>query len=378
MKGADSPVLIFQRILPNYRRDVFRELSKHISVKIIYSDSQRNTYLPTANNLTSDFVKIGSLNLGINATTVIQNPIKQLIKYKPKVVICEASPSYLTLWVLLFLKIFFKYKLVLWGHGIRYRAANPYKGSRGIILKFLHLKADALLLYSEDRANTLRKFCKQKDKIFVANNTLNTNRLRNILSSVENDNLNAFKEEMNYTHSYNLIYVGRLLEDKGIDILLSVHKKLAENLDVGLHIIGEGPMKTEIVEFSGNYQKVYYHGPVYDEFILGKHIICSDLFVNIGYVGLSIVHAFCFKCPFITTEEPEHSPEIVYLQHNINGLILLQDESVIVNGISGLLKNKDRLKQMKANCLNTVSENGSAGIENFINGFKNVIQFVTL
>ena len=43
--------------------------------------------------------------------------------------------------------------------------------------------------------------------------------------------------------------------------------------------------------------------------------------MNPGLVGLSIVDAFCAGLPLVTMAGSKHSPEIVYLQHGINGVI---------------------------------------------------------
>ena len=47
--------------------------------------------------------------------------------------------------------------------------------------------------------------------------------------------------------------------------------------------------------------------------------------INPGLVGLSIIDSFAAGIPIITTTSKIHSPEISYLQHNYNGLILEND-----------------------------------------------------
>ena len=75
----------------------------------------------------------------------------------------------------------------------------------------------------------------------------------------------------------------------------------------------------------------------------------SDLMINPGLVGLSIIDSFAAGLPIITTNISTHSPEISYLQNNYNGLILENDVEVYSKEVILLLKEGTRMKTLAKN-----------------------------
>jgi predicted RNA-binding Zn-ribbon protein involved in translation (DUF1610 family) len=63
-------------------------------------------------------------------------------------------------------------------------------------------------------------------------------------------------------------------------------------------------------------------GPIQDSAALSRIFRASDAVVIPGYVGLAVNHAFAHGRPVITCRSAIHSPEIDYIEHDVNGLIL--------------------------------------------------------
>ncbi|MFB6317439.1 glycosyltransferase family 4 protein [Saccharicrinis sp. FJH54] len=367
-------VLIVQRVLPKYRQDIFTELNKEVKINVMYSQLKHASFLYEQKSKDDLFIKVPAYKFGKSNTAILQWPLKLIRKIKPELIVCEASPSFLTLWLIIILKYFLSFKLALWGHGVKYNVSNPYLGFRGKLIKYLHKKADALLIYSRDRAEIIRKFPMNCEKTFVASNTLNTNKLIDINNRLKKTDLKDFKIKNGFNKTYNLIFVGRLLENKGIDLMLEVFKLLNEDLDIALHIIGDGPQKNFVEHEAATSENIHYHGQIYDEELLSKYLFCSDLFVMLGYVGLSIIHAFAFSCPLITTYGPDHSPEIEYLKNDMNGRIVNNNIHDIRNTILEILNNPQKLGEMQREAFDTI--NSEASLENFISGFKQLISYL--
>ena len=55
---------------------------------------------------------------------------------------------------------------------------------------------------------------------------------------------------------------------------------------------------------------------------LSRIFRASDAVVIPGYVGLAVNHAFAHGLPVITCQSEIHSPEIEYIENDVNGLIL--------------------------------------------------------
>src|SRR5262249_49346026 len=134
-----------------------------------------------ANKLDFHSEKLGNYFYGRSSTAVVQNVLPVLWKYRPQIVISEGAASYLTLWILLFLRFFFRYKLIIWTHGVKYNEFDsPFKGMYGRVRMFLLNHADAVLLYSEGRKRILSNYINNPRKLFVAWNTMDTPALHQI------------------------------------------------------------------------------------------------------------------------------------------------------------------------------------------------------
>ena len=98
-----------------------------------------------------------------------------------------------------------------------------------------------------------------------------------------------------------------------------------------------------------------------------------------GYVGLSVVHAFSYGLPVITCRTgengPFHSPEIEYLKHDYNGLLLEESPEIISHAIQSLLKDEVRYEKQKQNTLKTAYDEYK--LDRMISGFYEAIQYVS-
>lgn len=370
-------ILLFQRVLPAYRVSLFEKLYKNFGIITCYSNT--GEYL-NKTNLEPDiqsFTKIiRSIKCGKSPTAIIQNPFPVFFKFKPEIVISEGSPSYLTLWLILFARRIFRYKLVIWSHGIRYNELyNPFNTFRSKIQLWLFNKADAVLTYSDKRAEILKKYVNYPEKIFVARNTLDTEINKNILNGLLVKDKCNIKKELNFMHKFNLIYSGRLVLAKKLNELLEAFFILEKDFDIALHIVGDGPEKEKFMGKSLPNTNIIYYGSIFDPEVIGKMIYVSDLMVNPGYVGLSVVHAFSFGCPIITYKDgPVHSPEVEYIKHLQNGVFCIPDPQSLAETITFLLKNPETIRRMSEEALNTAYN--EADIRYFIKGFSGAINFL--
>src|SRR5690625_1684041 len=180
---SKKPVILFQRVLPSYRVPMFRYLYNDLNILVCHSKPPRFGKI-TSNLQKVDYpaMSVGRFYFLQKETAVIQNVFKPLFKYRPEVVISPASLLYATTWLLLLMKPFFKFKLILWGHGINNADVNaPFKGVRGKVTKWLFNRADAILLYSKQRKLSLEKAI--STTVFVAVNTLDTRSFGVILNN---------------------------------------------------------------------------------------------------------------------------------------------------------------------------------------------------
>jgi glycosyltransferase involved in cell wall biosynthesis len=89
---------------------------------------------------------------------------------------------------------------------------------------------------------------------------------------------------------------------------------------VDVIIFGQGAEEQRLRLLAGDLSNVAFHR--HDDLKLARALRLSAAVVIPGYVGLAVTHGFAHGVPTLTRHGQLHSPEIEYLEHGINGLIL--------------------------------------------------------
>lgn len=183
------------------------------------------------------------------------------------------------------------------------------------------------------------------------------------------------RKEDEINKSFNITYIGRLVEIKGVHILIDAIKLLInEKISVDLKIIGDGDYRSkleekvkknnlnEIVKFEGEQRTLVDYLKNTDIFIYPS--ICQEVF------GISIVEAMAFGIPCIGFNVGG-IPEII--KNNYNGIVV-DDISAkgLANGIKEIINNyqNEGIVQIKQNCLETAN---SFSINNTVSKLKQVL-----
>jgi len=373
-------VIIIQRIFPKYRKDVFDEL--HNKIDFVLLHSKNNTAIK---QVKADYAKqISSIQYSTKETHCFLNAFNYILKNRPKVIIHEFSMGILSLIPTYYLSSFLGIKFILWGHGYdRIKGFCPQRSLLDKIRLLLLKKADAVILYGKEAKVLISEYI-LSEKLFVAYNCLNTAKLNAIRDRLECEGLENVKKRIGFTHEYNLIFIGRILESKQPQKLIDVYKHLKSNNDISLciHFVGNGDCLSELketVKTNSLEKDIIFHGDIYDETASGELLYCSNLMVMPGYVGLAVNHALNFDCPVVTWQKgingPFHSPEIEYLIDQETGYFV-QEQTIEAMSliVSNYLFRKDIQLKMKKNIRKIIET--TLSINNFITGFKDAIEHV--
>jgi glycosyltransferase involved in cell wall biosynthesis len=376
---SKTKLLVIQRVFSHYRKPLFDRLDRIYHLKVLHA--KNNNGIKQLQEKYS--IPVRGIRYYKKDTNIYLPVVLHLFRFRPAVVIHEFNPSLPSLYILLFLRIFMNYKLILWGHGINSTKILKNKKFSIKVRRFLSKLSDAVILYGNKAKKHFQGFTSM-NKIFIANNTLDTSELLKIKSQLEEIGKEKIKRELNITSTKNIIFIGRLLESKilpsyFINILEEVNKSV-NNLQV--QIIGDGPAKEKLEQLvnSRNINNIIFRGAIHKDIEVGKYLLIADLALIPGAVGLAVNHAFVFNTPITTFEEsvngPFHGPEREYIVNNKTGYMAKnKDIEDISNFIIKYLNSEHQQKYMKTKIEDYVKN--ICSIEYMVKGFIDAINYCT-
>jgi glycosyltransferase involved in cell wall biosynthesis len=95
------------------------------------------------------------------------------------------------------------------------------------------------------------------------------------------------------------------------------------------------------------------------------------MWLNPGALGLGILDAFCAGLPLLTTRQSTHGPEIEYLQHEENGLLLDDAPDAYADGMLRLLRDAGLAARLREGAL---SSSQRYSIETMVRNFSNGVR----
>jgi len=376
-----STIIIHQKILPHYRVAIFDALiNKLKNTTIIYGQQQKNESLKSVILKKENYTQIK--NYYFFKDKIFYSGASGLIlKNNPKVIITQFNVGNLNLYLLFLLRPIFNYKIILWNFG--YDPENgffPKKILKDKVRLFFYQKSDASIFYWKKGKEVIEEYSVKTKHYFVAPNTLDTVTLVKYRKKFDSVGKGMLKAELGIIEKYHFVYVGRLLEDKQIDLLFKAYSKLKNQNKIRLSIIGAGPELLRLRKLAEelNLINCFFLGEILDQVEVGKWIYISDAFVMPGRLGNSVVHSFCFGVPIISQKKDYfyHGEGIGYIKNNENAFLAKDnDELDFAEKMKILMENPLIAEEMKEVAIKTVEDDCS--LEKMIEGFENAINYVT-
>ena len=233
-------------------------------------------------------------------------------------------------------------------------------------------------LFGFARQIASQKFSKKTDHYFVAPNTLDTELLTSIRVRFDSAGRESLKRELGITEKYHFVYVGRLLEDKQVELLIKAFGIFCgETGDGRLTIIGDGPERQNLEALAHQTEgRIVFAGEIIDEETVGKWIYISDAFIMPGRLGLSVVHSYCFGTPVISQKKDffYHGEGIGYLQDGFNGFLAIDGDIIdLARKMTMIAEDSQLSDRMRKNAMDTIVNECS--IDKMMSGFEEAIDF---
>jgi len=194
-----------------------------------------------------------------------------------------------------------------------------------------------------------------EDKLVMIPNGVNTR----VYENSENEDVNAFRTKFAMPHEKIVLYVGRLVYEKGIHVLINAVPKVLAKVDAKFIIVGSGYMKEQLLSIVKSMRlehKVLFLGFVDDDTLVRLQK-CADvsvvpsLFEPFGIVALEAMAA---KSPVVVSDTGGLS-EIV--DHDVTGFkVYPNNPESLASGITKILLDENYKKYIRENAFRKVQE----------------------
>ncbi len=313
MQLVDHKKIVLQEpVLAHYKLDVFNLLSAGPDLHFIIVGGKNFEGIRGIDDDRFKTFSFLGFRIAGHRFYFLKGSVRYILSEKPDAIICTGVDFHQIHQLLLFFihRILLRKKFFWWSHATAGKQGVAGRMAR----KFFYKNATGILAYSHKGKSTLEKMGIQQGNICVVNNSLN---------SPDYGFLNTDISKPPFKDPVRIIFCGRIIPSKRLDLLIAAldHIHRHEGMNFECVIVGGGDANSMISEVArlGLNDKIRFTGALYGE-PLREYLLHSDLMVYPGGIGLSIVQAFSYGIPVITTgNENLQMPEIELLEPGING-----------------------------------------------------------
>ena len=262
-----------------------------------------------------------------------QDGVLELLKeIKPDKIVFQGHVGCLTSWLAARM---YRNKVYTWQCGYEYRKSKIKDILQKIYLNdFVH----HLAYHTEAKKFTMKYGIKEED-ITVLHNTINQNKLK---TTTIDESRTFLKNNYDILPDKKiLLYVGTLLEEKKVDILIKMMDLLDDSYV--LIVVGDGPYKPELEDMSG--EKVIFTGAQMED----KHYFftVADIFFMPGTGGLALNEAMFYSNILFSSLGDGSATDLVI--DNFNGKRIDGMSRVELASLVNDLYKTDKINEYKKN-----------------------------
>ncbi len=329
-------VFIVQEVLAQFRIPLFNIIANDYNLEVLtsYPTKKKNRPAPSHSIIKFKHKLFNNFVLFNGKLSYHKELINYCFSNSPDLLVMEPRIGFLTTTILA-LRRKGKYKIIWWLSGYESSKSPVIKSIKRIVFKLLLKMGDGFIVYSNEGKYFLNKLGIFQD-IHIAYNSIDTNEVEVEQTKV----LFAYKNRRNIRLALNmddiftLISTGRITKKKNFDIILNAMHVLRHkyNIVVNYICVGDGSGLNDLKTLSyklGIFENVKFTGGIYEESILSKYFLASDVYILPGIGGLAINHAIAYRKPLIVsfadgTEKDQaldNLNSLYFTKLNINSLV---------------------------------------------------------
>jgi len=174
------------------------------------------------------------------------------------------------------------------------------------------------------------------------------------------------------THPLTMLFVGRLQERKGLDVLFVACSALPKEIQPRVVVVGDGPARANFEELAAQtYPQAEFVGPKYGDEIQA-YFEMADLFALPGTGGLAVQQAMSYGLPVIVAKGDGTQNDLV--RPGNGWLVPPGDQQAFTEALQEALADIPRLRQMGAESFRIVVE--EVNIETMVSSFVKALRAV--
>jgi glycosyltransferase involved in cell wall biosynthesis len=352
-------VLIVYHYFALYREPIFKELlmSKKMNI-FLAGDKEANNDIKLVSEASELYVQGNFIRLnnvwGKGKYLWQVGVLSAVLKKKWKAVILLGDPNFISTWAVLLLSKFLPVKTYLWTHGFVMRGG----GAQRLLKKFMYSLSDGVFLYGNTSKKELIEIGIGAEKLHVIYNSLNYFSQCELRNKISKNNILSTRKKLCTDGMFQLVFIGRLTFHKKLDILIkSLSLLMEKENDFALVFIGDGEAKESLENLAvslGVSESVKFIGSIYAEEDIAPILMCSDVCVSPGEVGLTAMHAMGYGLPVIThSNDCAQMPEFEVVKPGITGELFVQDDVFsLVDAIGRVHENGSKF--YRDNCIDII------------------------
>ncbi len=208
----------------------------------------------------------------------------------------------------------------LWGHGVSpYRDANRASET---VKRVLSRHPDWWFAYTDAVAERVAGFGFPSERITSVRNATDTRQLADQVADVTPADLEAARRGLGLQNRRVGLFIGALIPEKQLEFVVSAGDEIRAALpDFELVITGAGELEAWVADQAARRPWLYFAGQRFGPELAALMRLSTFLAVP-SWVGLVITDAFAAGTPLFASVSAEHPPEIDYLRHRENGLLI--------------------------------------------------------
>lgn len=239
-------------------------------------------------------------------------------------IILPQQTQFLINYPLLLRQLTGRQRVAFWGHG---RNFQEWRASRAgeALKRWLSRRVHWWFAYNEMSALAVKQLGYPERRITQVQNAIDTSGLRSMFEDMDASELDKTREHFGIDAEGTgevAIYAGGLYPDKRLDVLLAACTRIRRQLpSFELIVIGAGEDQERIEGAAASHPWIHYLGPRFGREKVALFGLSKALLMP-GLVGLAVLDSFALETPLVTLADSPHSPEIEYLSHRVNGVIV--------------------------------------------------------